>query len=109
MDNKLGEGAIYTYADGRTIRPVRKVTRTEIVPGIYGRVLVDGTIEPYVEGRAIRANVTLVDVGGRPSGDWRVFLDSSELRSAASIFTELADAFDAMAEERYAVREAGVL
>ena len=63
--------------------PVRTVTRKEIVPGQYGRV----DIEDFEPGQVI------VELNSRPCGSYSI--DASELRDAARIFNELADALDA--------------
>lgn len=57
--------------------PVRTVTKKEIVPGVYGAVVVVGPIG------ASRANVC---VNGN--------LSAAQLRAAAATFLELADALD---------------
>ncbi len=59
--------------------PVRTVTRKEIVPGVYGVVRVYGTGSRGVN----------VDITGNYSHK-----SSDELRAAASVFNELADALD---------------
>lgn len=73
--------------------PVRIVTRHEIVPGTYGRLLVEGVSELW--GGSIP--MTLIAVAGDgPDGGWRAYLTASELRATAATLIELADALDAM-------------
>lgn len=61
--------------------PVRTVTRREIVPGTYGLVVVSGGPD---QGGGPFVRVVL----GREA------FDASELRAAAKVFTDLADALD---------------
>lgn len=61
--------------------PVRKVTRTEIVPGTYGDVKVtdEAPLGLFIE--------------------YREYADLTNLRSAARIFNEIADALDEQSKE----------
>lgn len=62
--------------------PIRTVTRREIVPGEYGKVFVDA-----VDGDGIRARLC------------RSLIDASELREAAHIFNQIAEALEENAKE----------
>lgn len=68
--------------------PVRTVTRREIVPGTYGRIVVTGT---YKESRVTlnwegsSSIHTAVEIVG---------LDAEELREAAHLFSQLAEVLE---------------
>ena len=59
--------------------PVRTVTRREVVCGSYGRVIVDRVLG--------KECVVAID-------DWHTTMTANELRSAAMIFSQLAEALD---------------
>lgn len=61
--------------------PVREVTRKEIVPGVYGRV------------RVIEEATGRVAFSMGESGTYHVF-NPTELREAATVFNQLADALE---------------
>lgn len=65
--------------------PVRTVTRKEIVPGIFGIV----NVYPGSRKAIIRVSRPLVD-----TYDDAIDATSAELRAAAKVFTDLADALD---------------
>ena len=72
------------YLELVTGLPVRTVTRTEIVPGHYGRVVVG----PHLAGRS-RIDVSMTNPPGDPES-----LDAAELRAAARVFISLAEALE---------------
>lgn len=71
--------------------PVRTVTRKEIVPGFYGRLMVtklDGTQQAPDE-----VGVCLLNRSGNSSSK-AFYLNAAELRETAAVLTEIADALD---------------
>lgn len=70
-----------------TTSPVRTVTRKEIVPGTYGPVRVD-----RLEGNLVQTSIFPTKSG------LATWFDAADLREAARIFTELADALEPEAE-----------
>jgi len=75
--------------------PVRNVTRTEIVPGVYGRVKVGGeNYNGQHTGNGVAVSFTL-----RGDSQTVTFaaMNAAELRDAANTFTVLADALDEVA------------
>lgn len=73
--------------DSASRSPVRTVTRKEIVPGAYGPIEITGTYQSNRVTMSFRNDSiqTAVAIVG---------LDAPELRDAARIFIELADALD---------------
>lgn len=67
--------------------PIRTKTVTEIVPGDYGRIRVVG-VEPNKRKAVIRL------MSGNGFGIHEPSLDATELRAAATLFNQLADALE---------------
>lgn len=90
----VGDGYIWVDYDGTSSPPVnpdcfalvqegpvRTVTRREIVPGVYGRV-------------KVHANAYALNIHTQKDGEcW----SAADLRAAAAVFIELADALEANA------------
>jgi len=79
-----------------TTTAIRTVTRREIVPGVYGTMGVGRTDGHYVS------------VGFIGAMDDYVGLNSSDLRAAAALFTELADVLDEQKEAAVADGNSGM-
>lgn len=70
--------------------PVRTVTRKEIVPGTYGRISVASDADGYAS-----IALTTFDTGPSQLDEvYRRSLKAPELRAAAKVFTDLADALE---------------